>query len=248
MSDSHIQATRQSAIAEAERCSAITACCARYGYPQIYVEGQPVALATHAISTGLSARETELEAKLIHLEARGGNSMAMPASPLGGSNGTSQGEVYQAALMLRAGLDDAAKHEFSEQTLKAASGIADMSMLRMGEEMLKASGQPVPSGKSALAEVVLKANGFTTLSLAETLGAACGRAAAFRFTEYPATWRTIGKIERVNDFREQSRVAMSTIDGLEQLPPDGQIKHVQLMENFYQVHHELLGQNGDAKP
>ena len=181
---------RAALAAEVERSNQVRDLCAKFGSPQISIDGKNVDLAAHAIANGWDKDKTELEARRhLDLEATRDSRPRGPAIHSHSRDERQSLDVLQAGMLLRAGCDlDTKQFEnrwvkaklpkwlqaglndpIRQRTMDNGHAVADLSLVDACRLSLKARGHDVPAGRMDMIQAA-----FSTGSAAALFGATIG--------------------------------------------------------------------------
>ncbi|HYN64080.1 MAG TPA: hypothetical protein VES36_05700 [Candidatus Limnocylindrales bacterium] len=231
---------------ESLRVDHIARICAQYSDPKIEVGGAQVPLQAHAIAQGWDAEKTELHA----LRA------ARPAAPNmpfgGGAGGPDHAQVIECSMCLAGGMSPEfleKKAGFSQPTINAAMdsrvrgfGIQQLIFAslhaqgiqaqfgRMDNETIKAALMSDPRLNGTL---IRAAQGFSTISLSGILGNLANKAMLQRFALFTSVVPEIAYETDTNDFKPFTRYRLDGSGVFGQVGPDGQLKHIGLIQSEY---------------
>ncbi|MGB7156611.1 MAG: Mu-like prophage major head subunit gpT family protein [Tepidisphaeraceae bacterium] len=138
--------------------------------------------------------------------------------------------LITSVLMLRAGRGELAQEIYGEHVAQGAHDLRCRSLLDVCAAALRTEMRDVPRDQGEMIRAA-----FSTMSLPTALGNFADKVAAEAFRETPSVWTRIARRRPVNNFREHRLLRMFLIGHLEQLPPDGQIKHATLSEDYKSV-------------
>ena len=204
----------QSAIrAERERVAAVQELCGGE-FPKIEQE---------AIRLGWSAQETSQKVLKAMRENRPQADVGFSVSHARGSDR----RTIEAALCLRAGIpEEAMLKQYGAQTLELAWQDRDMSMQQLFVECARMEGVTVPRRFS---NDTIRA-GFSTVSLPGILNNVANKKLLKSFQSQPVIATRLCSEGELNDFKESERYRLTDVGDLEQIAPDGELKHGALAE------------------
>lgn len=139
------------------------------------------------------------------------------------------GRTLEAAMMIRAGLEQHAIKAYGEKICNQAERIRDISLIDVCREALALKGAVVPRGKD---EMIRSA--FSTATLPQILGAVANKALLAGYTALPSTWEKWCQIGSVSDFKTQTRVRLTDVGELEEVGNGGEVPHGQVSEEYEQ--------------
>ncbi len=176
---------------------------------------------TTRFSVDLIPIAAELRLKLIRAERPTG-----PAIHASFKDNVMDQKVIEASLLHRVGRDELAVKIYGAQAVEMASKARITSLVDLSKTLLQASGQNVPhEGNRA---IITAAVSYTNLS--NILSNVTGRTLVQAYQETTANWRLLAAIKPAADFKPQKGIRPSSIENLEELGADGQIKHGKLKE------------------
>jgi hypothetical protein len=239
---------RRRIAAEDRRIEAVRALCARYGDPQIPLEGsgEQVNLRAHAIEHNWSLEKVELHAMRY----------TRPRVPAGHSaDHTPRAGVLEAALCLSAGMPEKivaqglSEQEVDRATSREARSNATLHAL-MDTVILAAGGYYTGNRKSndfiraaMRAEKQLMAgrsysslqasNGFSTISLSGILGNTANKAMLAAYEAVETVHQLITAPRNQSDFKVWTRYRLDSTGAFKKVGADGELKHVGLDEGSY---------------
>ncbi len=135
--------------------------------------------------------------------------------------------IIEAALLRRVGLEEVAEKSLGEAALAASYGMEhtmDLVRLAMVSEGRECAG---------MSRQELAAAGFSTMSLPNALSNVAGKMLIEAYTEAPSTWQAFAAKRTANNFHEKKDIRPSTLGSLDQLAPDGEIRHATIDESTY---------------
>ena len=136
-------------------------------------------------------------------------------------------KALEAALCLRAGIDDAALVKFyGEQVVESAHQSRDISLQKVFEECAEREGRTVP--RSFGNDTIRAA--FSTVSLPGILNNVANKKLLKAFEAQPVIATKICSEGELNDFKESERYRLTDVGDLEPVAPDGELKHGGLVE------------------
>ncbi|MBL8828622.1 MAG: Mu-like prophage major head subunit gpT family protein, partial [Planctomycetaceae bacterium] len=214
-----VTATRAANVAEELRIAAVRRIC-----------GQNAELAATAIAAGWSERETE--GHVIRA--------SRPAAPAMGFNASvDEGKAIEAALAISSGVPaQRLVASYGERTVELAErryrGINLHGVVR---ETLRAVGRPAGPGRIGQSQIAdafqadrqLRAS-FSSTTLSGIVGNVASKILLDAFTNVAGVWRSIAKVESNPDFKPSKRYRFTARGKLEEVAPDGKLKHVWLSE------------------
>jgi hypothetical protein len=236
---------REIAAAEAERVSDINRICATYNDPEVEQEdGSMVSLAAHAIRTKMSSRECRLTAKEWDLDQRAGkfsNPAIHDAATMDKDSAT-----IEAAMCLSASVTPADMRRekmFDEQTIDRAMSarFRGYRVSRLAYATMQAAGVYHPAGQlddSYISACVkannkLMASGMTTLSLPGIMSNVANKTLLAAYTRADSFIPFVFGLSSAVDFKSVSSFQLEGSGMLEEIGPDGEIKHGTLVESSY---------------
>lgn len=142
-----------------------------------------------------------------------------------------------AMLLCRNGLEAAAVESYGEQVVEHARRCRNKSLVDICAMALTADGRDV--GNMGRHEMI-KAS-FSTVSLQNAFGNAINRSLMQSYTEANSTWRAFANIQPAADFKTQTGIRPSFVGNMEQVAPDGNLKHGTLAESTYDWNVDTFG-------
>ncbi len=208
---------REEAAAETERISAVRRICnGRFGD-----------IEARAIREQWNEQRTELEV----LRA------SRPAAPtIYSSHVVPTRHVIEAAILSHMGHEKLAEKHLGAQAAQQARDLRATSLVDLCRAALSVDGRDVPSGREALIRAAL-----STYSLPVALGDAANKVLLDSYTESPATWRSFAAIKSAVNFKDHTGVRPSQTGDLEEVAPDGELKHGSLKESTYKFSVDTFG-------
>lgn len=208
---------REEAAAETERISAVRRICnGRFGD-----------IEARAIREQWNEQRTELEV----LRA------SRPAAPtIYSSHVVPTRHVIEAAILSHMGHENLAEKHLGAQAAQQARDLRATSLVDLCRAALSVDGRDVPSGREALIRAAL-----STYSLPVALGDAANKVLLDSYTESPATWRSFAAIKSAVNFKDHTGVRPSQTGDLEEVAPDGELKHGSLKESTYKFSVDTFG-------
>jgi hypothetical protein len=220
-SQTTVTATRATSANEELRIAAVRRIC-----------GNNHDLASTAIAAGWSEQQTEGHV----LRA------SRPASPsmayYTGHDGD-PGKAMEAALAISAGVPASRLvASYGERTIETAERkFRGINLHGVVRETLRAVGRPAGPGRIGQAQIAdafqadrqLRA-AFSSSTLSGIVGNVASKILLDAFANVAGTWRSIAKIESNPDFKPAKRYRFTARGKLEEVAPDGKLKHVYLSE------------------
>ena len=229
---------------EYARIGGIEAICARHKNPRITIDGAEVDLKAHAIAQGWTVDQTELQA----LRA------SRPQAPLVSVGATSGGpdsaRVIEASMCLSVGCaEDFIGDQYGEQVVNAAMGrdVRGFTLGQLIHASLAANGGHSMFGRldddtieAALrtdpmlnGQMILAAGGFSTISLSGILSNVANKAMLERFEMLESVVSEIAYETDTNNFKQFTRYRLDGKGTFSEVGPDGELKHIELVESEY---------------
>lgn len=158
--------------------------------------------------------------------------------------------VIEAAVCQALQIDETEK-VFEDKTLEAAHkqyhgemGLQELLLISAASNGYAGRWAVTPGNLRAVLEAafpIRAAGGFSTLSLTTILSNTANKLllAAFNFTEQ--TWRTVGAIGSVGDFKAHTRVRLTGDQEYDEVGPDGELKHGTFGEQEYSIQAKTYG-------
>jgi hypothetical protein len=240
------QKQRDSQADEAQRVSRIRTICAKYNDPEIDSEdGNPVSLAAHAIKTGMTEKECELEARLFDLDNKSSGHSA-PAFHDATKN-DQDAQVIEASMVMAAGgvsEEDIKKNGwYDERIMNEAKSkrFKGFRVSRLAFQTMQAAGIYHPPGQlddqyiqaSVQAHHKLMASGFTTLSLPGIMSNVANKTLLAAYTRAPSFIPFVFGQASATDFKPLYSYQLEGSGMLEKLAQDAEMKHGKLVESQY---------------
>ncbi len=223
----HVTELRASAAAELKRQSKVREIATRHP-----------GIAAQAVEEGWDATRTELEV----LRA------SRPAAPAihGGDSSPLLGKPLEAALCRSAGVSaELIEKSYDQKTLEAmdAAKLRKASIGTLFYEYIRAAGRSIRPGKiddeviqaAFEADRQLRASGgFSTISLPGILGNVANKSLLDAYLAVPRVSQNFCRTANHTDFKVHTRYRMTMAGSMEQVGPDGELKHLTLGEQGYQ--------------
>jgi len=240
------QKQRDAQAEEAQRVSRIRTICAKYNDPEIESEsGESVSLAAHAISSGMTEKECELEARLFDLDNKSSGHSA-PAFHDATKN-DQDAQVIEAAMVLAAGgvteADIQKNGWYDERVMNEAKSnrFKGFRVSRLAFQTMQAAGVYHPPGQlddnyiqqSVKAHHKLMASGFTTLSLPGIMSNVANKTLLAAYTRAPSFIPFVFGQASATDFKPLYSYQLEGSGMLEKLAQDAEMKHGKLVESQY---------------
>lgn len=240
------QKQRDSQAEEAQRVSRIRTICAKYNDPEIEnEEGNPISLAAHAIGSGMTEKECELEARLFDLDNKSSGQSA-PAFHDATKN-DQDAQVIEAAMVLAAGNvsdEDIKKNGwYDERIMNEAKSnrFKGFRVSRLAFQTMQAAGIYHPPGQlddnyiqqSVKAHHKLMASGFTTLSLPGIMSNVASKTLLAAYNRAPSFIPFVFGQASATDFKPLFSYQLEGSGMLEKLAEDAEMKHGKLVESQY---------------
>jgi len=230
--------------AEHQRISGIEAVCARHNRPHITVDDAEVDLQAHAIAQGWTIDQAELHA------LRANRPQAPMASVGATSGGPDSARVIEASMCLSVGCaEEFVGEQYGEQVVNAAMG-RDLRGFTLGQLIhasLAANGGHSMLGRldddtieAALrtdpllnGNMIQAAGGFSTISLSGILSNVANKAMLERFEMLESVVSEIAYETDTNNFKQFTRYRLDGKGTFSEVGPDGELKHIALLESEY---------------
>ncbi len=199
--------------AERERVSAIQAICANE-FSQIEHK---------AISAGWDTEQTSRAVLKAMRENRPNVDVITRTDP----KPADTGKRLEAALCFRAGIDEKTLvADYGEEVVNEAYHDRDISLQQVFVECARAEGVPLPRhfGNDTIRAA------FSTVSLPGILNSIANKKLLKSFQAQPIIATRLCSEGELNDFKEAERYRLTDVGDLEQVAPDGEIKHGGLAE------------------
>jgi len=146
-------------------------------------------------------------------------------APPGFESCGSKGEIIQAALLCRMGMERLAEKSLGADVTQRASDLRSTHLLDLCRAALQADGKSVPHGREDMVRAA-----FSTVSLPTALGEVARKVLLDAYNDAPATWRGFAAVRSVSDFRDTKALRPSFGGTLDQVAPAGELKHTTLSE------------------
>jgi len=240
------QKQRDSQAEEAQRVSRIRTICAKYSDPEIEnEEGNPISLAAHAIASGMTEKECELEARLFDLDNKSSGHSA-PAFHDATKN-DQDAQVIEAAMVLAAGgvseADIKKNGWYDERVMNEAKSnrFKGFRVSRLAFQTMQAAGVFHPPGQlddnyiqqCVKAHHKLMASGFTTLSLPGIMSNVANKTLLAAYNRAPSFIPFVFGQASATDFKPLYSYQLEGSGMLEKLAQDAEMKHGKLVESQY---------------
>lgn len=240
------QKQRDSQAEEAQRVSRIRTICAKYSDPEIEDEsGNPISLAAHAIASGMTEKECELEARLFDLDNKSSGHSA-PAFHDATKNDQDAQVIEAAMVMAAGGVSDADIKKngwYDERVMNEAKSnrFKGFRVSRLAFQTMQAAGVYHPPGQlddnyiqqCVKAHHKLMASGFTTLSLPGIMSNVANKTLLAAYTRAPSFIPFVFGQASATDFKPLYSYQLEGSGMLEKLAQDAEMKHGKLVESQY---------------
>ncbi|MFH1496814.1 MAG: Mu-like prophage major head subunit gpT family protein [Verrucomicrobiota bacterium] len=201
--------------AERERVAAIQEVCGGE-FPKIERE---------AVRGGWSVEDTSQK---VLKAMRADRPQADVGMSVGGRGRALEGRTLEAALCLRAGIDEEALvKDYGDQIVEGAVRERDLSLQQLLVECAAMEGVSVP--RSFCNDTIRAA--FSTVSLPGILNNVANKRLLKSFQAQPVTATKLCSEGELNDFKESERYRLTDVGDLEPVAPDGELKHGGLKED-----------------
>ena len=147
---------------------------------------------------------------------------------VGGRGRSLEGRTLEAALCLRAGIDEETLvKDYGDQVVEGAVRERDLSLQQLLVECAAMEGVSVP--RSFCNDTIRAA--FSTVSLPGILNNVANKRLLKSFQAQPVTATRLCSEGELNDFKESERYRLTDVGDLEPVAPDGELKHGGLKED-----------------
>lgn len=151
-------------------------------------------------------------------------------------HGPSDVATLEAAFCLHMGMGDLGEKALGEVAMERGQQLRATHTLDLCRAALLLEGKEVPSGREQMVKAAL-----SSYSLPTALGNIAGKVLMEAYRESPATWRSFCATRSASDFKPQTAIRPSFATPLEQIGPDGEIKHGSVSEWFTQYQVDTFG-------
>ena len=138
----------------------------------------------------------------------------------GSRQGIDDGRTLEAALLIRAGFESFVEKEYGERQTTAAAEMRGCSLPEFCAAALRMEGQQVPRDRGDMIRAA-----FSTMTLPTALGNAANKSLLAAYNESPPTWEAFAALRPAANFKDHHSLKPSMLGDLEQVAPDGQLKH-----------------------
>jgi len=159
----------------------------------------------------------ELQSEILHIVR---SSRPTASGVLRTVRGAPCDRALEASLLIRLGRESLAEKTLGPEACEQGRYLGAMHMLDLCRAALQNEGRDVPTGRM---EMVMAA--VSTLSLPVALGNLANKLLLQAYTESPATWTTYAAIRAVGDFKDNTAIRPTFTGQLEEVAPDGELKH-----------------------
>lgn len=210
---------------EANVANVLTAERTRVSGIQDVCAGQHPEIEREAIKAGWSVEDTS---RKVLKALRENRPQASPGISVSRDRGRDfDVKALEAGLCLRAGMvPEVLVREYGEQIVEAAHGNRGLSLAEIFALCAKLEGISVPR---AFGNDTIRA-GFSTISLPGLLGNVANKRLLRSFEAQPVVATRLCAEAELNDFKESERYRLTDVGDLEQVAPDGELKHGSLTE------------------
>lgn len=229
------QATRQAATEEQKRISAVQDLCAEY---EGAVEAEDLSeIRAEAIEAGWDEKDTELAL------LRAGRSSRPDTTRDSDEDGTTRGDVLEAALSLGTGLpEDDVVESCGEQALEAAQDRFG-GPIGAGQFVLECAWANGFSGRSIhpgnLRPALTAA--FSSRDVSDILSNVANKVLQDAFDNVESTWKSIASTRPVNDFKQVTHYRLNGDFEYQEVGPDGELKHGSASDESYTNQAQTFG-------
>jgi len=184
-------------------------------------------IAAKAIEEGWDLERTKTELELARLRD---SRPEAPAIHAGGGEPTAT--ALEAAVQMSAGEDTAAlEKEYQEQTLDAADRFRSMRLRDLISTCCRMEGQPVPAIGASPGEWAQAA--FSTTSLPGILGDSARKTMERAYRAFPGAADRLARVLSAADFKQHTGYRLTGAFDLDEVGPDGELKHVTVGEDSF---------------
>lgn len=196
---------RTEAAAETKRIADIRELCA----------GDHADIEAQAIRDGWDVAKTELA--VLRAERQSAPAIQSRRGP-----NVSDTDVMAAGMLCAAGMGETAEKQISAAAAEQGHEMRHWHLLDFARAAVQAAGRFQTNwSKDELLQAA-----FSTTSFPTALGSAANKSVAMAYQNTPSAWRDVCDIARATDFKDHTRVRLSSFDNLSQVGPAGEIKHV----------------------
>jgi hypothetical protein len=169
----------------------------------------------------------EMEVEEMKSELLGIMRASRPTAPnvSPGQSGVADLDAIQAKLMIRAGMADLAEETYGARACHAADQIRGGSLVEIAARFLEMEHQTPSRNQNEMIKAA-----FSTMPLETAFGAVVNKVLESVYRESRASWRAFCSIRSARNFHSHTGVRPSFVGALEQIGPDGEIKHGTLSE------------------
>lgn len=185
---------------------------------------------------GVNVSSTNLQAahhaeRVNSFEERIPMAKTVPGSSLRASApGRITADTVSAALLVKAGQDEAAGRIYGDQIASAGRGLRARSTTDILATALQHAGIET-SGMTQ--DGIIRASGWSPVNLPNILGDSLGKLLLDRYRQAPSPWQLFAKKVSAPNFLSQSALRPTMTGGLDQLGAGGQITHAGVVEGEY---------------
>ncbi len=145
--------------------------------------------------------------------------------------------VQAAAALMMGGQTEVAEKHYNERELQAAADLGITNGVDLAREAVRLARGAAPTGQ----EQVIQA-AFSTATFGQVMQNATEALLIHGYRQAPQDWRQVARTVPVKDFAKKKAVRPYTADSLlEQVGPDGELKHTSLGEAAWDVQADTYG-------
>lgn len=145
-------------------------------------------------------------------------------------------DVLAAATMLHVGQSELAEASYGADACQRADDLKLGSLMDLARACLEAERVDVPRGTNELVRAA-----FSTASLPQTLSDVAHKVLLRAYDTAPDSWRSFVTVKSVSDFKPTRALRPVWRGELEEVAPDGELKHGSIEEEYYQFQASTFG-------
>lgn len=146
----------------------------------------------------------------------------------GPHNHAQSAQHLAAALMVRAGFERAAEHQFGAVTMEQSRPLHRQSFVDLCKAALVIDGKDIPQTREGMIRAAL-----STSSMPTALGSSAEKVLVAAYTQAPAPWRLFAAVRSAANFKTQTGVRGSFFGDLLETGAGGEVKHGSIGEETY---------------
>lgn len=143
-------------------------------------------------------------------------------------NHATSADHLAAAFLVKAGHANTAEAAYGPVVMEQSKRLHRASFVDLCEASLRMAGRDIPDSRN---EMIRAASSYTSLTTA--LGSSADKIMEQTWKTNPATWRSFAAIRSAPNLRQQTSLRPTFGGAMEELAPDGKIKHGTIVESTF---------------